>query len=281
MKRFNAAIIKSFNFFSFLGVGLVGLEENATARYYEKRILIVLVGITLLLLSQWEMGVHETLDLRQAQWLDWLTWCLFVLCYVTLLFNVTNRMQFIRNNWLLLVVIILGVFILATKNTHEGLLLNARAVLAFFIFLSTLRFLLQFFFDGRLWTTLAAALVLACVFGLLVAGIDPSIHSGIDGIWWAVATLSTVGYGDVVPANMWGRIIGVVMVFVGLGVFVVITANLLSIILRSEHKESGGRMENSESFEKTLTELYNNQLNILRKLDSLKSRLDHVENEKK
>jgi len=44
-----------------------------------------------------------------------------------------------------------------------------------------------------------------------------------DAIWWSFATVTTVGYGDIVPATMEGRILGVILMFVGIsfiGVFI-------------------------------------------------------------
>src|SRR5262245_65878080 len=35
------------------------------------------------------------------------------------------------------------------------------------------------------------------------------------GVWWAIVTLGTVGYGDVVPHTAWGRVLGSVVIVVG------------------------------------------------------------------
>ena len=61
-----------------------------------------------------------------------------------------------------------------------------------------------------------AAMIIVFVFGILVSSIDPNVHSVVDGIWWAVATISTVGYGDVVPASHLGRMIGVILIVLGI-----------------------------------------------------------------
>lgn len=37
-----------------------------------------------------------------------------------------------------------------------------------------------------------------------------------DSMWWAIATVTTVGYGDVVPATIWGRSAGALIMVVGL-----------------------------------------------------------------
>ena len=47
-------------------------------------------------------------------------------------------------------------------------------------------------------------------------GIEGSqIQSIPEGIWWAVVTMTTVGYGDVVPVGLWGKIIGTFCVVIG------------------------------------------------------------------
>lgn len=37
-----------------------------------------------------------------------------------------------------------------------------------------------------------------------------------ESLWWALATVTTVGYGDIVPITMWGRIVGAILMLVGL-----------------------------------------------------------------
>ena len=49
----------------------------------------------------------------------------------------------------------------------------------------------------------------------------------LASFWWAVATLTTVGYGDVVPVTGWGRFLSGVLAFVGIG-FVALPAGLIS-----------------------------------------------------
>lgn len=44
-----------------------------------------------------------------------------------------------------------------------------------------------------------------------------------DSMWWALATLTTVGYGDVVPVTPWGRVIGAAVMLIGIGIFVLWT----------------------------------------------------------
>lgn len=48
---------------------------------------------------------------------------------------------------------------------------------------------------------------------------DANITSASDAIWWAYVTITTVGYGDQFPVTNWGRIIGVLVMTAGVGLF--------------------------------------------------------------
>lgn len=54
-------------------------------------------------------------------------------------------------------------------------------------------------------------------------------------IWWGVSTLTTVGYGDVVPISLWGRILGVVIMLLGIGTFA-LPAGVLASAFSEERK---------------------------------------------
>jgi voltage-gated potassium channel len=62
------------------------------------------------------------------------------------------------------------------------------------------------------------AISLMTLFGILIHFIEPdTFPSWFDGIWWAIITMSTVGYGDFVPTSNEGRIFGIVLILVGAG----------------------------------------------------------------
>ena len=44
-------------------------------------------------------------------------------------------------------------------------------------------------------------------------------RNGFSGMWWAIATLTTVGYGDIYPVTPLGKLIGTVVVILGIGLF--------------------------------------------------------------
>lgn len=58
-----------------------------------------------------------------------------------------------------------------------------------------------------------------------------------DGIWWAVTTTTTVGYGDLYPTTVQGRVIGMALMFVGIGFLSLLTAAVASRFVRQERSE--------------------------------------------
>jgi voltage-gated potassium channel len=67
-----------------------------------------------------------------------------------------------------------------------------------------------------------------------------NIHSVWDGIWWAVVTIGTVGYGDRYPVSVGGRIVGLVAIFFGVGMMSLLTATIASIFVERKIKEGRG-----------------------------------------
>jgi voltage-gated potassium channel len=68
------------------------------------------------------------------------------------------------------------------------------------------------------------------------SGADGSnIASASDAIWWALVTITTVGYGDRYPVTDQGRVIGVFLLFAGIGLFSVLTGFIANVFL-SPHR---------------------------------------------
>ena len=65
-----------------------------------------------------------------------------------------------------------------------------------------------------------------------------NIKTFSDGLWWAVTTVTTVGYGDRFPTTTEGRILAVMLMLVGISLVGVITASVASWFVRLSQEES-------------------------------------------
>ena len=61
-----------------------------------------------------------------------------------------------------------------------------------------------------------------------------------DALWWSVVTITTVGYGDMVPSSTGGRIVATCMMFLGIGFLGMFTANIASIFVDGRVKREKG-----------------------------------------
>ena len=85
--------------------------------------------------------------------------------------------------------------------------------------------LLETLFNSRrLRTILAALIFFIFLFGYLFYVSEPDVRNLGDGIWWALVTITTVGYGDITPVTNLGRVVASSLMLLGLGLIATITA---------------------------------------------------------
>jgi voltage-gated potassium channel len=66
---------------------------------------------------------------------------------------------------------------------------------------------------------------------------DAQITNLIDAFWWTSATVTTVGYGDVVPVTELGRLMGIVLMFVGITIIGTFISALGAMLISSRLKK--------------------------------------------
>jgi len=92
---------------------------------------------------------------------------------------------------------------------------------------------------------LGAVLVLTVVYiiaiALIIFQVEPDLfNSFFDAIYWAVVSITTIGYGDISPVSTWGRVITILSALVGVAVIAlpsgIITAAFMEEISRKKGK---------------------------------------------
>ena len=88
---------------------------------------------------------------------------------------------------------------------------------------------------GRLRPRYAAYVIIVAwsigvvVFGVVERLVDPGTFPNVWlGMWWAIQTVTTVGYGDVVPGSTVGKVIAAFLMLGGLSLFAVVTGAITS-----------------------------------------------------
>jgi voltage-gated potassium channel len=83
-------------------------------------------------------------------------------------------------------------------------------------------------------------LVVGIASGLLMRVFDPKdFDTAGSGLWWAVQTITTVGYGDKVPTTTEGKLVAVLVMATGLGFMSVITAAITATFVESARRRRG------------------------------------------
>jgi voltage-gated potassium channel len=91
-----------------------------------------------------------------------------------------------------------------------------------------------------IWTTI----VLVLVFGVLIRLVDEEEFPSVwVAMWWAIGTVTTVGYGDIAPAETSGRIVASALMIVGIGFLSLVTATVASALVSRATAETSGDTE--------------------------------------
>lgn len=84
---------------------------------------------------------------------------------------------------------------------------------------------------------IVTAVLMIVAGGTIVTYTEPDIQSFADGLWWAIVTTTTVGYGDISPDTVSGRIVAVILMLAGIGIIGMLTSSITTFFIRGEENE--------------------------------------------
>ena len=91
-------------------------------------------------------------------------------------------------------------------------------------------------------------------------------------VWWAVVTLGTVGYGDVVPHTAWGRVLGTLVIILGVTFLTFLTATVTSYFISAEQEAAD--ITRREEFAAELARTTESLRRIDERLTAIEAKLD-------
>ena len=83
-------------------------------------------------------------------------------------------------------------------------------------------------------------LVVIAVSGVVGVSLFEPQLSVVDAVWWTLVTVTTVGYGDIYPTSLGGRIVGIFLMLFGIGFLGMLTATLASTFVENRRQEGKG-----------------------------------------
>ena len=201
--------------------------------------------------------------------LNWAIWIAFAVELVVMLAVVPDKWRWLRSHPLEVVIVLLTPPFLPSS-------LQALRALRVLRLLRLLR-LAQvarrtFSLDGLRYAAILAALTAVgggYAYSAAESAQEPA-PSVWDGVWWAVTTMTTVGYGDEYPVTTLGRIYALVLMLVGIGFIAILTGAIAERFLASQVEEA---VEEVAQAEPSGAEHLDELREIRSKLDGLETRL--------
>ncbi|WP_028269672.1 MULTISPECIES: potassium channel family protein [Arthrobacter] len=201
-----------------------------------------LMGTALVFLTAYAWQVIGHIEGRQADVLEgvmWITWAVFAADYAANLWLADNRKR-----WFIL-------------NLHELLIValpffRPLRLLRLVTLLSVLHRTVGETLRGRVVTYVAGSAVLLVFVGALAVldveqnAPDAKILTFGDAAWWAITTITTVGYGDLFPVTPIGRMVAAALMMSGIAVLGVVTASIASWLVQRVEENTEAAVESAE-----------------------------------
>lgn len=189
---------------------------------------------------------------------NWMIWSIFAIELTAIVYVAERKGAALRAHWLDVAIVVLTLPVFGKFLSSLRLVRLARLLRLLRVGMVVARALQA---ERRLTSPQAFRLVaLLTLFIVVVAGSAQAafnadeFDSVWDGVWWAVVTVTTVGYGDLYPSDVEGRIIGIVLMLVGIGFLSVLTATVASRFVKAD-TESDEVLETLRRLEADLAEL--------------------------
>lgn len=235
---------------------IINESETDAGRRFDSLMIWIIVASVLLVIA-------ETIaDLKINYWwfffcFEWVFTIIFTIEYILRLYSSKNALKYATSffgivDLLAIIPAYLGLFFITAQNLT---IIRALRLLRIFRIFKMGHFLKEgaIILDAlkasktKIYVFISFILLMAVLIGSLMYVIEgksnPALNNIPKGIYWAVVTLTTVGYGDVTPISALGRILATVVMIMGYGVIAVptgiVTAEISSRVMNmKEVKQS-------------------------------------------
>ena len=174
---------------------------------------------------------------------NWLIWAIFAFELGVMTYLAPNRWQYLREHWIDVLTVLVP--FLRPMRMLRIIVVGAR------LWTEAKMLIYQRTFSTVAMTSVVSALTAATLMYVVERGGDGPIQTYPDALWWAAATVTTVGYGDVFPKTPAGRGIAFLLMLIGISVFGVLTARVAALFVEANEDDD----EHGKKLDEVLTRL--------------------------
>jgi voltage-gated potassium channel len=188
---------------------------------------------------------------------------LCVVLFVQFVFNlnsIEHKKQYVKDDWKGIIIDILAMlpYELFTLGAF-GFLRLLRLVRIFALLGKEKREIYNFIEKTKLNYIIFSFLIFVIGATILILILENSpgseINNPLNALWYVMATITTVGYGDIVPETVYGKMFGIILMVVGVVFFSLLTASLASWFLRGIESEEEELKDKMKTIEDSINEL--------------------------
>lgn len=218
--------------------------------------ILAIVSIVLLVIESLfsvSMGLMSVIYI-----VDLIICCVFLLDFVYRLSLSENRLKFSMTNGYEILAMIPAIAlhaleVIPTIAIALRLIRLVRVIRIVIVFARMRRVLLKwsnFIQHSNLLMLFGITLIiiLAGAYAVLMLDYDVAgaqITNFSDAVWWSISTVTTVGYGDIVPHSISGRVLGMVLMVIGIGVMAAFISQVSATLVESrlQHEVKGADLK--------------------------------------
>ncbi len=210
-----------------------------------------------------------------------------ILLWIEFIYNLyhsNNKKEYLKKNWYYIIAMIPLDFFFIRAFRFAGIIRLFKLTRTLLLFNKSRKDYKKFT-EVYLDKLIIAMLIFIIISTVALFIIEPSFDSLFNTFWYVIVTLTSVGYGDTVPETSHGKILAIIIIFVGIIFFSVFTAAIASIYIKKINETNemnyGKRLNNLKSqindliVQLELMEEYF-QIETSNELDRINEKIDNI-----
>jgi voltage-gated potassium channel len=179
---------------------------------------------------------------------DWIIWLLFVAEFVVSGMRVSDHRRYLRRRWLTVAVIVVSfppLPGLLSAARLGRLVLVPRVLRLGMVTVQGLGAAHAVFTHRAFLNAAASSALLVLASSTILVLVEPNTVRGDYwvALWWALVTVTTVGYGDIVPESVAGRIAAILLMFAGIGFVSALSAAIVSYYMDMQGRRDSAALD--------------------------------------